>query len=94
MEEMNKTSIETEAKRIFSKIGEGLETELFNNFLAYWIMRKSNKIDALSSINDLKTTNPSQWLKLIESNHKFRNRYGEETAEKIIKIIELQDKHH
>ncbi len=64
------------------------EPELFRNFLTYWIMRKSGSINSAGTLKEMKNSNPSQWFNLIESNHKFRNLYGEETATTIIELIQ------
>ncbi len=88
MRKMSNLAIEKEVKRIFSSVGKELEPELFTDFVTYWVMRKSNIIDSTSTVIELKTLYPNKWLRLIESNHKFRSLYGEEIATRLIELIQ------
>ena len=65
-----------------------LEPELLNNFIRYWTIRKSSPPVASSLIREIKNIGSHEWINLIESNHKFRTLYGEDTAKKIIEVIE------
>ena len=55
-----------------------VEVELVSNFIKYWLLRKSNPCFSGSG---------NTWLTLIESNHKFRIRYGEDLANKLVEFI-------
>ena len=87
MKNMQATSLNKELKKLFPDI-EGFEPELFRNFITYWLIRKSISLDSTNNLNEIKTSNPSTWLNLIESNHKFRSLYGEETAKSLIEMME------
>lgn len=65
-----------------------LEPGLLNSFVQYWSIRKSPSSIANKFIERLKTLDLRSWINLIESNHKFREAYGEETAKELIEIIE------
>ncbi|MBI3590845.1 MAG: hypothetical protein HY094_05640 [Candidatus Melainabacteria bacterium] len=66
-----------------------IEPELLSNFVRYWSIRKSLPSIASALINEIKTAGSSNdWLSLIESNHKFRELYGEEKADELVDIIE------
>lgn len=67
---------------------EDFEPMLFKNFIAYWIIRKSNSLKAKSTLTEFRNSNPHEWLNLIESNQKFRSLYGENTADILIKLVE------
>ena len=86
MEKMKTVSLNKELKKLLPDIEE-FEPELFRNFITYWIMRKSDSLDSTKTLNKIKNLNPSAWINLIESNHKFRSLYGEEIAQELIKII-------
>lgn len=62
--------------------------ELVNDFMTYWTIRKSPHAIAANKIEEIKNKNENDWLRLIESNHKFRNTYGEEMALELISAIE------
>ncbi len=61
---------------------------LFSNFLTYWIIRKSASITSAHTVKELRSSNLSNWIDIIESNHRFKALYGEETANVIISLIE------
>ena len=87
MKKMQTTSLKKELKRLIPDVGE-FEPELFRNFITYWLMRKSNSPDSTSSLKEIKTSNPNEWLGLIQANHKFKSLYGEDIASALIGIIE------
>ena len=66
---------------------ENIEPELLNDFLTYWLVRKSNASLSTVEMQQIKESLSNVWLKLIESNQKFRTKYGEAKAEEIIKLI-------
>lgn len=68
-----------------------LEPELLNNFVRYWSLRKSNPFIVDNVVKQLKSEESSTWFSLIESNHKFRDTYGEEIANELIRSIEDKD---
>lgn len=68
--------------------GKIVPSEVLTNFLAYWSIRKSEPFVAARTIRNIKIQKPERWFELIESNHKFREIYGEEIAEEVIKIIQ------
>ena len=68
-----------------------VEPQLLESFLTYWSIRKSPSLYPSSSIERIKESDCEQWLKLIQANHKFRNVYGEEVAQELIKIIQDLD---
>ena len=84
---MQDTLIKEQLKGLLPNL-EGFEPELLRCFVTYWSIRKSDSLDTAGYVNEIKTLHPEQWLSLIESNHKFRNLYGEDAAYKIIKHIE------
>ena len=65
-----------------------MEPELLDNFIQYWSIRKSYSLNSASLIKERKNSDSNVWLKLIESNHRFREMFGEEVAQTLIKIIE------
>ena len=87
MKNMQTNSLTKELKRLLPDI-EGFEPEIFRNFITYWLMRKSNSFDSTNNSKEIRNSNPTLWLALIESNHKFRNLYGEKTAETLIGLLE------
>ena len=66
---------------------ENIEPELLNDFLTYWLVRKSNAFLSAVEMQQIKESLSNVWLKLIESNQKFRTKYGENKAEEIINLI-------
>lgn len=86
MKNMQTTSLNKELQKLLPDFEE-FEPELFRNFITYWLIRKSNSLDSPNTLKEIKATNPTAWLNLIESNHKFRNLYGEDTANTLIKVI-------
>ena len=68
-----------------------LESELVKNFIKYWSLRKSNPFLVDNVICQIKKEGAGDWFDLIESNHKFRAKYGEEAAKKLIKTIEEEN---
>ena len=67
---------------------ENLAPELLNNFTTYWKIRKSSSHEAAYSIQLLSNPDAGLWIRLIESNQKFRDQFGEEMAERLIRLIE------
>ncbi len=67
---------------------EKLEPDLLNDFITYWSIRKSPSFVACNLIESIKERSASSWITLIESNHKFRDAYGEEKANELIEVIE------
>ena len=67
---------------------DNFEPRLFKNFIAYWIIRKSNSLKAKNTLTEFRNSNPNEWLNLIESNQQFRSLYGEHTAHILIRLIE------
>jgi hypothetical protein len=65
-----------------------LQPELVDEFVTYWSIRKSPHATAVNKIEEIKNKNANDWLHLIESNHKFRNVYGEDKALELINVIE------
>ncbi len=65
-----------------------LQPELVDDFVTYWSIRKSPHAVAVNKIEEIKSKSNSEWLHLIESNHKFRNTYGEDKAVELISVIE------
>ena len=86
MKNMQTTSLNKELQKLLPEL-EDFEPELFRNFITYWLMRKSNSLDSTGTLKEIKNSNPSLWLNLIESNHKFRSLYGENIASTLIKMI-------
>lgn len=87
MNNMQKNSLKEELSEHFSDL-EKMEPELFRNFITYWLMRKENSLETTSSLKQIKDSQPAEWFNLIQSNQKFRATYGEDTADKLIKVIE------
>ena len=71
---------------------EKFEPELFRNFITYWLMRKSNSLDSINTLKEIRDSNPNEWLSLIKANHEFKNLYGEEVASTLIQMIKESDK--
>lgn len=67
---------------------DGFDYKLLEQFITYWWVRKSNSFLSKLELNEIKQSLSDNWLELIESNHKFREKYGEEKASKIIKLVE------
>ncbi len=67
---------------------EKLEPDLLKDFITYWSIRKSPHFVAYNLIESIKDRSASSWISLIESNHKFRDAYGEEKANELIDVIE------
>lgn len=65
-----------------------MDPDLLRNFVTYWWVRKSHPFLSTFELKEIKDTLSNIWLKLIESNHKFRERYGDEKAIEIISLIE------
>ena len=84
MKKMQTTNLNNELERLLPEVGK-FEPELFRNFITYWVMRKSNSLNSINTLNEIKSSN--ELINLIESNHKFRSLYGEETAKKLIELI-------
>ena len=72
-------------EKIISKI-TFVEKDALKDFITYWLIRKIDPFKANDLIKQMTASN--NWLNIIESNNKFRVKYGEETANEIIKIIE------
>ena len=87
MKRMHTTSKNKEPQKLSPDI-EGLEPELLKNFMTYWLMRKTSSIKSVGALKEIKNSNTAQWLNLIESNHKFRNLYGEDIANALVELIE------
>lgn len=64
-----------------------LEPILLKDFITYWSIRKSPNFVASSLIKEIKARSPNSWIAIIESNHKFRDAYGEEKANELVEII-------
>lgn len=64
------------------------EPELLKSFVTYWVVRKMHPSISATELNELKKSLSSVWIKLIESNHKFRELYGEDKANELINKIE------
>ena len=62
--------------------------DLVKDFVTYWSIRKAPHAVASNKIEEIKNKSKNDWLHLIESNHKFRNIYGEEKAVELIGVIE------
>ena len=89
MKKMQTTSLNKELEKLLMDLDiEEFEPELFRNFITYWLMRKSGSLNLTNNLNEMKNSNTTIWLRLIESNHKFKTLYGEETARALIGIIE------
>ena len=70
------------------------EPGLVKDFIKYWSTRKSKPFTLDNVIKQIKPEikpEQSAWLKLIESNHKFRTRYGEDIANELVRVIEEGD---
>lgn len=65
-----------------------LEPTLAKDFVTYWSIRKSPSYIAKNIIEGMKDSSSNEWINLIESNHKFRDTYGEEKADELVSIIE------
>lgn len=65
-----------------------LEPTLFIEFVTYWSIRKSPTFMANELIGEIASQGSSEWIKFIESNHKFRTAYGDEAANELINVIE------
>ena len=87
MKTMQTANSNKELEKLLPDIEE-FEPEIFRNFITYWLMRKSGSINLTNNLNEIKNSNPNVWLRLIESNHKFKSLYGEETARTLIGMIE------
>ena len=90
MKNMQTTHLNQELKRAFPDI-EGFEPELFRNFITYWLMRKSNSLNSTNTLKEIKVSNPTEWLGLIQANHKFKSLYGEDIAKTLIELIEEEN---
>ena len=86
MDKMHYASLKEELKELVPNLD--FESGIFRSFVAYWSLRNSGSLGISNHLNEIKNSNPEEWLSLIESNHKFRTLYGEETARVLIKIIE------
>ena len=64
------------------------DIKLVDDFVTYWSIRKSPHAVAVNKIEEIKSKSNNDWLHLIESNHKFRNTYGEDKAVELISVIE------
>lgn len=64
-----------------------IEPELLRSFVTYWSLRKISFLIPTNSFDQIKKSNLNLWLNLVRSNHRFRSKYGEETANEIVKII-------
>ena len=87
MKNMQTINLNKELKKLLPEF-EDFEPELFRNFITYWLMRKSNSLNSINTLKEIKNSNPNIWLNLIESNHKFKSLYGEDIASTLIKMIE------
>ena len=87
MNNMSTSKVKEILKELFSEI-EGIEPELFKNFTTYWSLRKSISLNSTDSIRRIKDLEPTKWIDIIQSNHKFREAFGEEAAIKLIVEIE------
>ena len=65
-----------------------IQPDLLRDFITYWSTRKLDPATTNNLLKEIRTSNSDLWLNLIESNQKFRNLYGEEKANEVIKIIE------
>lgn len=63
-----------------------IEPGLLTNFIKYWSARKLRPFSRGKS--DEITKDIDRWLKLIESNHIFREKYGEDLAEALVRMID------
>lgn len=84
MSNMENKSIKETLQEQFPDLGN-IEPEIFRDFIAYWRVRKN------FSSEEFQNLKPSQLINLIESNHKFRELYGEEIASELVKIIEIKN---
>ena len=87
MKNMQTINLNKELKKLLPEF-EDFEPELFRNFITYWLIRKSKSLSSTSALKEIKNSNLVGWLNIIESNHKFKSLYGEETAKKLIDMIE------
>ncbi len=87
MKNMQTANLDKQIQRLLPGVSLKFEPELFRNFISYWLIRKSISLDSKNNLNEMKTSNPSAWLNLIESNHKFRSLYGEDVASTLIRTI-------
>lgn len=82
----------TDQNLIIKEVGNLLKAndfpELVKDFVSYWTIRKSDLAFGNNLTKQIKNLNQNSWINLIESNHKFRNTYGEELADKLINMIE------
>ncbi len=86
MKKMQTTSLNKELQKLLPI--EEFEPELFRNFITYWLIRKSKSLNSATALKEIKSSNLAGWLNIIESNHKFKSLYGEETAKKLIEMLE------
>ena len=54
-------------------------------------MRKSNSLNSTNTLKEIKASNPTEWLGLIQANHKFKSLYGENIAKTLIGMIEEEN---
>ena len=90
MKNMRTNTLTKELQKLLKHTKE-FEPEVFRSFITYWLIRKSNSLDYINTLKTIKISNPNVWLSLIQSNHKFRTLYGEETADVLIGLIEKDD---
>lgn len=67
---------------------KSMNSQLLRNFVTYWWIRKSHPFLSSFEIKEIKNSFSNVWIEIIESNHKFREAYGETKALEIIHIIE------
>ena len=84
---LTKTENLKENLEAFIKGAKNLEPELLRNFVTYWSIRKLYALIPSSSLQQIKNTHSTMWIHLVKSNHKFKAKYGEETANELIKLI-------
>ena len=66
---------------------KNLEPALLRNFVTYWSIRKLYPLIPSNSLQQIKSSHTNLWINLVRSNHRFRAKYGEETANELIRII-------
>lgn len=88
MTSINKNRKVNEGLNNVVKLAGLVNSELFKNFVAYWSIKKAPSSIATQLIQEIKDSDSTFWLTLIQSNHEFRDEFGDALAEELIKNIE------
>lgn len=83
----NQTLNLKESLETFIQGAKNLEPELLRSFVTYWSIRKLYPLIPASSLQQIKSTYANFWINLVRANHKFRTKYGEETANELVEMI-------